>query len=93
LKKYETIVILDERLVENQGKDFAEQFTQLIKENGGNHLETIQMGKKQFSYPIKKRKTGLYWDFIYELSPDKATVINEKYHLADKVLRIRTYLC
>jgi small subunit ribosomal protein S6 len=91
LKKYETIIILDEKYVEDQGKQFSEQFLELVKELGGNIVETVPMGKKQFTYQIKKRKAGVYWDFIYELLPSKVAAITEKYRLDERILRLRTY--
>jgi len=92
LKKYETVVILDEIAGENDGAEFQKEFKELINSNGGNVTEIISMGKRQFSYPIKKKKAGTYLDFKYEISSDKASLPKDKYKLDNRVLRLRTYL-
>jgi len=92
LKKFETVVILDERGTEKQGVDFPAEFAGLVTENGGKMLETIPLGKKQLTYPIKKKKAGVYFSFIYEISPSKASVPRDKYRLDERVLRLRTYV-
>lgn len=92
MKKFETLVILDEKAAEKEGADFQKEFQELITNNGGNILESTLMGKKQFTYPIKKRKAGTYIDFKYEISADKASLPIDKYRLDERVLRLRTYV-
>ncbi len=92
MKKFETVVILDERAAENQAADFPKEFEELVTSNGGKMIETLPMGKKQLAYPIRKRKAGTYFDFKYELTPDKASAPRDKYRLDERILRLRTYV-
>jgi small subunit ribosomal protein S6 len=91
LKKYEAIFILDEHLADEQGKVFAEEITKFIVSQGGSMLESLPMGRKQFAYPVKKRKTGVYWNFIFEIPEDKVNSVKSNYRLDEKVLRSRIY--
>lgn len=87
MKKYEAVFILDIRKTDDEGEGFSRSFGALIESLGGKMLSTVPMGRKQFSYDIKKRKAGVYWNFFFELDPDKILAIKEKYHLDETVLR------
>ena len=78
LKKYEAVFILDMRKVEDEGKAFSEEFAKNIQGWGGNVVESIAMGRKQFAREIEKRKAGIYWNYIIELDPLKVKEIREK---------------
>ena len=87
MKKYEAVFILDMRKVEDEGKAFSEEFEKLIKSWGGNMVENVSMGRKQFAREIKKRKAGLYWNFVFEMEPAREKDIRDQYRLDERVLR------
>ena len=89
LKKYEAVIILDEHLAEDQGKLFSVEFGTLLKELGGVCETSLPMGRKQFTYEIKKRKTGVYWDFVFDLPEKNVEEIKRKYRLDERILRFR----
>lgn len=89
MKKYEAVIILDEHLAEDQGKLFAVEFAALLKELGGVCETSLPMGRKQFTYEIKKRKTGVYWNFVFELPEKNVVEIKKKYNLDERILRFR----
>ena len=90
MKKYEAVFILDMRKVEDEGKAFSEEFAQMIQSWGGNVSESVAMGRRQFAREIRKRKAGIYWDFMFELDPLKLIEVKNKYKLNEKVLRSMT---
>lgn len=92
MKKYETIVILDEKNVKDDGADFLVEFEKLLKEElAGTVVESVNMGSKQFAREMKKRKTGIYLDVIHEMTPDKEILLRNKFRLDNRVLRLQTY--
>lgn len=91
MKKYEAVFILDEHGVEEQGRLFADEFTKFAVELGGKIEETLPMGRRQFAYEIKKKKSGIYWDFIFSLEEDKVASIRSKYRLDERVLRMQVF--
>lgn len=91
MKKYEAVFILDEHGAEEQGKVFAAEFTKFMEELGGKIEETLPMGRRQFAYEIKKKKSGIYWDFIFSLDEDKVASIRSKYRLDERILRMQVY--
>ena len=92
MKKYETIVILDERKISDDGKEFLAEIEEFITGDlGGKVVESVVMGKKQFAREIKKRKTGVYLDIVHEMDADKVVPLRDKYKLNETVLRMQTY--
>ena len=87
LKKYEAIFILDVRKVEDEGEAFTKEFATLIGELGGKMEESVAMGRHQFACEIEKRKAGIYWNYIFQIKPEKIDVIRDKFHLDEKVVR------
>ena len=87
LKKYESIFILDIRKVEDEGVAFTNEITSYIESLGGKMVSVEAMGRLQFSYEIKKRKAGIYYDYVFELDEAKVIELKQKYRLDERVLR------
>lgn len=92
MKKYEAVFILDVRKVEDEGKAFSEEFGKNLESMGGKLIEANEMGRKQFAREIKKRKAGVYLNFVFELDAEKETQIREQFRLDERVLRIMIIL-
>ena len=88
MKKYEAVFILDMRKVEDEGKAFSEELAKNIQSWGGNMVEAIAMGRKQFAREINKRKAGIYWNYIFEIDPLKVKEIRNKYRLDERMIRM-----
>lgn len=87
MKKYESIFILDIRKVEDEGVAFTNEITSYIESLGGKMVSVEAMGRLQFSYEIKKRKAGIYYDYVFELDEAKVIELKQKYRLDERVLR------
>ena len=87
MKKYESVFILDIRKTDDNGAAFCNGFAELIKSLGGEVEKTVEMGRKQFTYEINKRKGGIYWNFFFELAPSKVLAVKEKFMLDERILR------
>lgn len=92
MKKYETIVILDEKALKDDGGAFLAEFEKVVtRDCGGKIVESQILGKKQFAREIKKRRTGVYLDVVHEMEPDQVVPLRNKFKLDETVLRIQTY--
>ncbi len=92
MKKYETIFILDESKLQDNGEAFIQGVSKLLESLGGTLLEKDFMGKKTFAAPIKKKKAGNYWDLTINLDADQVLPFQEKYRLDEQVLRMAVYI-
>lgn len=89
MKKYESIFILDIRKVEDDGSTFTAELKNLVEgELKGKVVETDNMGRKQFAREIKKRKAGIYWNYIFEASAEDVKTIRNRFRLDERVLRM-----
>ncbi|MFA6714517.1 MAG: 30S ribosomal protein S6 [Victivallales bacterium] len=87
LKKYEAIFILDIRKVDDEGAAISGEIAALIQKWGGEMVQSASLGRRQFAYEIKKRKGGIYWNYVFTAEPDKIKELQEHFRLDERVLR------
>ena len=92
MKKYETVVILNDRKIQDEGKAFAEDFSSVISGAGGEMVSVTPLGRKQFAREIKKRKAGVYYDFIFSAKEGFAKDLPDKYKLDERILRMQVFV-
>ena len=89
MKKYDALYIFvgiakDDALEANLDKALAE-----VTRLGGNVLEKVQLGKRMFSRPMKKREAGVYVKVRLELDPAKVDELVKRYKLVEEVFRVQ----
>ena len=89
MKKYDALYIFvgiakDDALEANLEKALAE-----VTRLGGNVLEKVQLGKRVFSRPMKKRDSGVYVKVRIELDADKVDELVKRYKLVEEVFRVQ----
>ena len=89
MKKYDALYIFvgiakDDALEANLEKALAE-----VTRLGGNVLEKVQLGKRMFSRPMKKRENGVYVKVRFEIDPSKLEELTNRYHLVEEVFRVQ----
>ena len=71
---YETVLILDPALQEEEIKGIENRITEIIQSENGKLELVDHWGKRKLAYSVKKRKEGYYLRFVYNALP---VVINE----------------
>ena len=89
MKKYDALYIFvgiakDDVLEAHLEKALAE-----VTRLGGNVLEKVQLGKRVFSRPMKKRDSGVYVKVRLELDPSKVDELVKRYKLVEEVFRVQ----
>ena len=89
MKKYDALYIFvgiakDDALEANLEKALAE-----VTRLGGNVLEKVQLGKRVFSRPMKKRDSGVYVKVRLELDAAKVDELVKRYKLVEEVFRVQ----
>ena len=89
MKKYDALYIFvgiakDDALEANLDKALAE-----VTRLGGNVIEKVQLGKRVFSRPMKKRENGVYVKVRLELDPSKVDELVKRYKLVEEVFRVQ----
>ena len=73
MKNYEIMFIVRPTLTEEEIKAVAENFKNILTNNGANVTNFKEMGQRELAYEIKKFKSGYYFLINVEANDDKAT--------------------
>jgi small subunit ribosomal protein S6 len=74
---------LDEESLKNN----REKVQSVITQNGGEILETQDMGKRRLAYPIKKLREGVYTVVQFKSETDTVKELERNLRLDDNVIR------
>jgi ribosomal protein S6 len=89
VKKYEGLFIFDETVQEERLKDLAAYVMGEITKAGGKVLESKDLGRQSFARVMQKKESGFYLSVIFNIAPDKVTVLTSRYHLNDDIFRVQ----
>ncbi len=67
--------------------DVGEKIEKLIKALGGTAGRTIEMGKKQLAYPIKKITEALFFSWVLELDAPLVLQLEKKLTVDRDIIR------
>lgn len=84
---YETIIIINAALEDNDVDAVINKVTGYIENNGGVIQETNKWGRRRLAYPINKKFNGFYVHIIFESTPEVVPLLERFLVLEDTVLR------
>lgn len=87
---YECVLIARQDISAAQAEQLAEQFAQIIRDNGGQVTKTEHWGLKTLTYKIKKNRKGHY--VLFNLDSPAAAVLEMERNMSinEDVLRYMT---
>lgn len=86
INQYELMLIVNPKELDVDEKKITEVIKKHLKE-GVKILSVASLGKKQFAYPIKKEKEGVYWLFVLEIEGKEVSSVSNKLKLEASILR------
>lgn len=86
MNKYESVIILNPELTEEDEKEVIKKFEELIKLNGDLE-KTEKLGKKKLAYEIKKQSEGIYYLFNFESQADFIQELERVYRITDEIMK------
>jgi ribosomal protein S6 len=89
MKKYDALYIFVGIAKDDALEAYLEKALAEVTRVGGNVLETVSLGKRSFSRPMKKRESGVYVKVRLELDPQKVDELVNRYHLVEEVFRVQ----
>lgn len=84
---YETTVIINAALEEDDIDGVLNKITSYIENNGGNLQEKNKWGRRRLAYPINKKFNGFYVHLVYDSNPQSIPLLERFLILEDTVLR------
>ena len=86
LKSYETLLVIDADLSEEDTKAAVEKFTALISQHG--EIEEVnEWGKRKLAYPIDYKTEGYYVLVTFKSEPDFPSELERIFNITDNILR------
>jgi len=92
LKRYETILIADANLPDDEQNNLIARYSGIISSRKGILVKADNWGKRKLAYEIKKQNKGLYVLFEYA---GESAIVNElerNLKIDDKILKFMTVL-
>ena len=90
MNNYETVLILNPVLSEDQVKESMDKFKGLLKSNKAEFVFEDLWGLKKMRYSIQNKKTGFYILFEYQASPSAISNIEVELKRDERIMRFLT---
>ncbi len=92
MRRYETIVIVDPDLGEEQRGPVFDRIRELIPQKGGLLVEFDEWGGRKLAYEIKKKQRGYYVRVDYCGGGDLVSEMERQFRIDDRVMKYMTVL-
>ena len=86
-RKYDLVVILDPDLKTEEQEKLLAKIKKIITDLEGKVSSTKEWGKKDLSYSIAKKKSGVFYILNIEIPPAGVVSLRQKLSLEEKILR------
>ena len=89
-RHYESVVILNAALEDEQVESTLTRIQEVLKTNGAEISEIEKWGRKRLAYPIQKSKSGYYAIFRFEAATETIAELERIYRLDETIVRYLT---
>jgi small subunit ribosomal protein S6 len=87
MRRYESVIILDPDLPDEEIVGLTDRFSNVIKTNGGEIIKIEDWGAKRLAYLVKKKDKGRYILFDYVGSPALIREIERQLKITEDVMK------
>lgn len=92
MRKYETLMIMKPDLDEEQVKAVLDEFSNLVKREGGSVMGIDVWGLRRLEFPIEHSESGHYAVINFEAGSKMVKELQRVMGIRDDVLRTKTVL-
>ena len=87
MRRYESVIILDPGLPDDDIRAFTDRYTELIRSYGGDIIRVDDWGLKRLAYLVKKREKGRYVFFDYGGVPALIEEMERQLKISEEVIK------
>lgn len=87
MRRYESVIILDPDLPDDDIRAFTDRYTELIRSYGGDIIKVDDWGPKKLAYLVKKREKGRYVFFDYGGVPALIEEMERQLKITEEVIK------
>lgn len=92
MKKYESVVMFNPNLSEQELYSEAKRFGEAVLANGATKVEAEDWGKRELAFKIAKQRMGHFVCFMIETeNSGLVSEIERLYSISDSVMRYQTF--
>lgn len=89
MNRYETIVIIDDKINKEERNNVLEKIKTFIKNNG--EIEEINdIGMRKLAYKIQKHEYGYYFQILFKANSEMIVELERIYRITDEILKFIT---
>lgn len=90
MRAYESVIIIDTKLSEDEAKKEIEKYTEMFKGFSNREVTTEDLGVKRLAYEIRGQKEGRYAVFGFCAESENISDVEREYRLDDNVIKFIT---
>lgn len=87
MRKYEIMFIVRPDMEETEIAKTAESLKKVLEDGKANFVEEKNMGQRELAYEINKFKTGYYYLFVVEATPEAVAEFDRVVRINESLLR------
>jgi small subunit ribosomal protein S6 len=87
MRRYESVIILDPDVPDDDIRAFTDRYTELIRSYGGDIIKVDDWGLKKLAYLVKKREKGRYVFFDYGGVPALIEEMERQLKISEEVIK------
>ncbi len=91
LREYETVIVADPDLSEEQLADLIEKFQNIIVRDKGIVKEVEKWGLKDLAFKVKHKNRGYYFILHYYGGPDIVEEVERNIRIDDRIIRFLSF--
>ncbi|HEX9655088.1 MAG TPA: 30S ribosomal protein S6 [bacterium] len=87
---YETTIVIDSFLKDEDFQNLSAKIQGFIKNNGGQIQRVEEWGKRRLAYEINRKQYGNYLHILFESPSSLPVLLEREYRLLETILRFLT---
>lgn len=86
MKKYESVILINKNITEEERKEIINRFKNFINKDGKvNKVEEI--GLRKLAYEVQKQKEAYYVIYNFETSEENIAELERLYRITDEIIK------
>lgn len=90
INQYEVVFIMTPVLSDEQMKETAKKFKDLLQENGAEIVNEENWGLRKLAYPIQKKSTGFYYLLEFKSEGTVISTLEVNFRRDERIIRFLT---
>lgn len=86
MNNYETVILVSNKITDEQRKSVVEKIQKLINTNG-KISKVDEIGLRKMAYEVRKHNEAYYYVIYFESEPDFIIELERNYRIIDEIIK------